>query len=95
MESLLNNHPQNLSLNDLVLKPSIRHITIVQWVSYLYLSRSRTLGRGTFFSGGTATKLYGSRSRNGVDAIQLELNRQGLRAASADRERLPKPLLKY
>ena len=43
-----------------------------------------------FFSGGTNTKEYGSKHQNGVDAIQIELNRDGLRQNSIDRERFSK-----
>ena len=43
-----------------------------------------------FFSGGTNTKNYGSKNQNGVDAIQLELNRNGIRQDSEDRERFSK-----
>ena len=89
MESLLNNHPQNLSLNDLVFGNQALG-TLLSSSGFPAVPSSQDpapLVEEPFFSGGTNTKLYGSRSRNGVDAIQLELNRQGLRAASADRER--------
>lgn len=39
-----------------------------------------------FFSGGTNTKVYGSKTGQSIDAIQLELNRQGLRSDSNSRE---------
>lgn len=38
-----------------------------------------------YFSGGTNTKVYGSKNKKGVDAIQLELNRNGIRQQSEDR----------
>ena len=89
INSLVENHPEQLSLSDIVFGD--------QALGSMLSSRGfptvpsaqdpAPLATEPFFSGGTNTKLYGSRSLNGVDAIQLELNRQGLRETSADRER--------
>ena len=89
IHSLVESHPQNLSLNELVFG--------TQALGTLLSSRGfptvpsnqdpAPLAEEPFFSGGTNTKLYGSKSRGNVDAIQLELNRQGLRATTTDRER--------
>ncbi len=96
INSLIENHPENINLGDLLFGN-------YSLGSLLSKSGFPTVPSSTdpapipgepFFSGGTNTKKYGSKYLNGVDAIQLELNRKGLRQDSEDRERFSKVFAK-
>ena len=89
INSLVNNHPENISLNELIIGENSLG-TLLSSAGFPSVPSAQdpapNLG-DPFFSGGSNTKLYGSKTRNGVDAIQLELNRQNLRQESEDRIR--------
>lgn len=87
INSLVNNHPENISLNELIIGENSLG-TLLSSAGFPSVPSAQdpapNLG-DPFFSGGSNTKLYGSKTRSGVDAIQLELNRQNLRQESEDR----------
>lgn len=89
INSLVNNHPENISLDELIIGENSLG-TLLSSAGFPSVPSAQdpapNLG-DPFFSGGSNTKLYGSKTRNGVDAIQLELNRQNLRQESEDRIR--------
>ena len=92
INSLVNNHPENISLNELIIGENSLG-TLLSSAGFPSVPSAQdpapNLG-DPFFSGGSNTKLYGSKTRSGVDAIQLELNRQNLRQESEDRIRFSK-----
>lgn len=92
INSLVNNHPENISLNELIIGENSLG-TLLSSAGFPSVPSAQdpapNLGE-PFFSGGSNTKLYGSKTRSGVDAIQLELNRQNLRQESEDRIRFSK-----
>ena len=89
---MVNNHPENISLNELIIGENSLG-TLLSSAGFPSVPSAQdpapNLGE-PFFSGGSNTKLYGSKTRSGVDAIQLELNRQNLRQESEDRIRFSK-----
>jgi N-formylglutamate amidohydrolase len=92
INSLVNNHPENISLNELIIgENSLGSLLSSAGFPSVPSTQDPAPNLGDpFFSGGSNTKLYGSRNRSGVDAIQLELNRQNLRQESEDRIRFSK-----
>ena len=92
INSLIENHPENKKLGDLIfgdnalgsLLSKNGFPTVPSFIDRAPKSYE------PFFSGGTNTKNYGSKNQNGVDAIQLELNRNGIRQDSEDRKRFSK-----
>ncbi len=87
INSLVNNHPENISLNELIIgENSLGTLLSLAGFPSVPSAQDPAPNLGDpFFSGGSNTKLYGSKTRSGVDAIQLELNRQNLRQESEDR----------
>ncbi|MCH1417197.1 MAG: hypothetical protein L7U68_01455 [Flavobacteriaceae bacterium] len=87
INSLVNNHPKNISLNELIIgENSLGTLLSLAGFPSVPSAQDPAPNLGDpFFSGGSNTKLYGSKTRSGVDAIQLELNRQNLRQESEDR----------
>lgn len=92
INSLVKNHPENLSLNELIIgENSLGTLLGSEGFPSVPSAQDPAPNLGEpFFSGGPNTKLYGSKTRSGVDAIQLELNRQNLRQESEDRIRFSK-----
>lgn len=87
INSLIENHPANQNLNNLIFgEQALGTLLATRGFPTVPSSQDRAPNQGDpFFSGGTNTKLYGSNTRNGVDAIQIELNQQRLRFESQDR----------
>ena len=96
INSLIENHPENKNLGDLLFGDNaLGSLLSKNGFPTVPSSTDRAPKSGEpFFSGGTNTKNYGSKYQNGVDAIQLELNRNGLRQDSEDRERFSKVFAK-
>jgi hypothetical protein len=96
INSLIENHPENKKLGDLLFGDySLGSLLSKNGFPTVPSSTDRApLSGEPFFSGGTNTKEYGSKHQNGVDAIQLELNRNGLRQDSENRERFSKVFAK-
>ena len=96
INSLIENHPENKKLGDLLFGDNaLGSLLSKNGFPTVPSSIDRAPKSGEpFFSGGTNTKNYGSKYLNGVDAIQLELNRNGLRQDSEDRERFSKVFAK-
>mgnify|MGYP001194889591 CR=1 FL=1 len=96
INSLIENHPENKKLSDLLFGDNaLGSLLSKNGFPTVPSSTDRAPKSGEpFFSGGTNTKNYGSKYQNGVDAIQLELNRNGLRQDSEDRERFSKVFAK-
>ena len=96
INSLIENHPENKKLGDLLFGDNaLGSLLSKNGFPTVPSSIDRAPKSGEpFFSGGTNTKNYGSKYQNGVDAIQLELNRNGLRQDSEDRERFSKVFAK-
>ena len=96
INSLIENHPENKKLGDLLFGDNaLGSLLSKNGFPTVPSSTDRAPRSGEpFFSGGTNTKNYGSKYQNGVDAIQLELNRNGLRQDSQDRERFSKVFAK-
>ncbi len=92
INSLIENHPKNKSLNELLFGDNaLGSLLSNNGFPTVPSSTDQAPKSGEpFFSGGTNTKEYGSKHQKGVDAIQLELNRNGLRQESEDRERFSK-----
>ena len=92
INSLIENHPKNESLNELLFGDNaLGSLLSNNGFPTVPSSTDQAPKSGEpFFSGGTNTKEYGSKHQKGVDAIQLELNRNGLRQESEDRERFSK-----
>ena len=92
INSLIENHPENKQLGDLIFGDNALG-TLLSKNGFPTVPSSIDRApehNEPFFSGGTNTKNYGSKSQNGVDAIQLELNRNGIRQDIQDRERFSK-----
>lgn len=89
IRSLLNNHPVGISLNEVIVGENSLGTRLEEngFPTVPSANDPAPNQNDPFFSGGTNTKLYGSKSSVGVDAIQLELNRHGLRSESDDRSR--------
>lgn len=88
IQSMIENHPEKLSLLALL---SGQHSlgTLLSIAGYPTVPSNEDpapLKGDPFFSGGTNTQRYGSKNRAGVDAIQIELNRQYIRETPGDRE---------
>ena len=96
INSLIENHPENKKLGDLLFGDNaLGSLLSKNGFPTVPSSTDRAPKSGEpFFSGGTNTKNYGSKYQSGVDAIQLELNRTGLRQDSEDRERFSKVFAK-
>ncbi|MEC8599806.1 MAG: hypothetical protein VXY15_05610 [Bacteroidota bacterium] len=96
ISSLIANHPANKKLVDLLFgESSLGTLLSKNGFPAVPSSKDRAPRSGEqFFSGGTITKEYGSKYQNGVDAIQIEMNRNGLRQDSGDRERFSKVFAK-
>ena len=92
ISSLIENHPKNKQLGDLLFgDDALGSLLSKNGFPTVPSSTDRAPKSGEpFFSGGTNTREYGSKYQNGVDAIQLELNRNGLRQDNEDRERFSK-----
>lgn len=88
IQSMIANHPDKLSLLEL-LRGQHSLGTLLSMAGYPSVPSidDPAPSKGDpFFSGGTITQRYGSKNRAGVDAIQIELNRQNVRETSSDRE---------
>ncbi|MGB2050402.1 MAG: hypothetical protein ACPHTG_05535, partial [Flavobacteriaceae bacterium] len=85
----LENHPQNMELEDLLTGPMALGTLLEEagFPSVPSASDTAPAPGDLFFSGGYNTQTYGSKDQGMIDAIQLELNRQGLRSESLDRQR--------
>ena len=96
INSLIENHPENKKLGDLLFgDDALGSLLSKNGFPSVPSSTEHAPQSGEpFFSGGTNTKNYGSKYQNGVDAIQLELNRNGVRQNSEDRERFSKVFAK-
>ena len=96
ISSLIENHPKNKQLGDLLFgETALGSLLSKNGFPTVPSSIDRAPKSGEpFFSGGTNTRKYGSKYQNGVDAIQLELNRNGLRQDSEDRERFSRVFAK-
>ena len=89
IESLINQHPHHITLEE-VIHGSRSLGTLLAENGFPSVPSSFDPAPAMddpFFSGGTNTKVYGSKSAQHVDAIQLELNREGLRNDIVERER--------
>lgn len=88
INSLIENHPEGLMLSDLI-SGKFALGTMLDSIGYPSVpSENNPLpGNVPYFSGGYITKQYGSSSSSAIDAIQLELNRYGIREESEDRKR--------
>jgi N-formylglutamate amidohydrolase len=88
IKSLVSNHPENQTLNQILLGPnSLGTLLTAQGFPAVPSEQDPAPNVGDpFFSGGANTKNYGSRDGGKIDAIQLELNRQGLRQESENRQ---------
>jgi len=95
INSLVDNHPEGLMLNDLI-SGKFALGTMLDSIGYPSVpSRNNPFpGNDPFFSGGYITKQYGSSSSSAIDAIQLELNRYGIREESEDRKRFSESFAK-
>ena len=96
ISSLIENHPENKELGDLLFGDNALG-SLLSKNGFPTVPSSTDLAPKSgepFFSGGTNTKEYGSKHQNGVDAIQLELNRNGLRQHIEDREKFSKVFAK-
>lgn len=89
IRSLWINHPLGISLNEVIVGENSLGTRLEEngFPTVPSANDPAPNQNDPFFSGGTITKLYGSKSSVGVDAIQLELNRHGLRSESDDRSR--------
>ena len=88
----LENHPQKMELEDLLTGPMALG-TLLEKAGFPAVpsaSDTAPAAGDLFFSGGHNTRIHGSRDQGMIDAIQLELNREGLRNESADRMRFAK-----
>ncbi|CAI8256498.1 MAG: Uncharacterised protein [Flavobacteriaceae bacterium] len=85
----LENHPQNMELEDLLTGPRALGTLLEEagFPSVPSASDTAPAPGDLFFSGGHNTQTHGSRDQGMIDAIQLELNREGLRNESANRQR--------
>ena len=96
INSLIENHPKNKGLNELLFGDNALGSLLSNngFPTVPSFTDQAPRSGEPFFSGGTNTKEYGSKHQEGVDAIQLELNRNGLRQDSEDRERFSKVFTK-
>lgn len=84
----LENHPQNMELEDLLTGPMALG-TLLEDAGFPSVPSAYDTAPASgdlFFSGGYNTRTYGSKEKGMIDAIQLELNREGLRNESEDRQ---------
>ena len=88
IKSLVSNHPENQPLDQILLgRNSLGTLLTSQGFPAVPSEQDPAPNVGDpFFSGGTNTKNYGSRDGGKIDAIQMELNRQGLRQDSENRQ---------
>lgn len=80
-------HPQGNSLSDLLIGPQALG-SLLSAQGFLAIPAEGDIAPNegdAFFSGGYITQVYGSREGGRIDAIQLELNRQGLRDTNENR----------
>ena len=89
IDGLLANHPYDQSLDALIFGTESLG-TLLSNKGFPALPSQHDpapLEGQPFFSGGSNTKIYGSSKGGKIDAIQIELNRLGVRETSQDRER--------
>jgi hypothetical protein len=89
IKNLISNHPKQTSFQQLLVgENSLGTLLSEQdFAAVPSQSDQAPLESQLFFSGGHNTINYGSRDSGTIDAIQVELNRAGLRAESDDRQR--------
>ena len=89
IKNLISNHPNQTSFQQLLVgENSLGTLLSEQdFAAVPSQSDQAPLESQFFFSGGHNTINYGSRYSGTIDAIQVELNRAGLRAESDDRQR--------
>jgi N-formylglutamate amidohydrolase len=89
IKNLISNHPNQTSFQQLLVgENSLGTLLSEQdFAAVPSQSDQAPLESQLFFSGGHNTINYGSRDSGTIDAIQVELNRVGLRAESDDRQR--------
>jgi hypothetical protein len=89
IKNLISNHPNQTSFQQLLVgENSLGTLLSEQdFAAVPSQSDQAPLESQLFFSGGHNTINYGSRDSGTIDAIQVELNRAGLRAESDDRQR--------
>lgn len=88
IKSLVLNHPENQTLDQVLFgRNSLGTLLSDRGFPAVPSEQDPAPNIGDpFFSGGTNTKSYGSRGGGKIDAVQLELNRQGLRQEGDDRQ---------
>ena len=89
IKNLIANHPEGYNIAELIMGSNSLGSLLSEkgFDSVPSQSDQAPLESQIFFSGGHNTINYGSRDSGTIDAIQVELNREGLRAASEDRQR--------
>ncbi len=96
IKSLINNNQKGFTLSDLLRGPNSLGAYLTQEGYPTVPSpndRAPLVGDG-FFSGGHNTSIYGSKNGDNIDAIQIELNKIGLRDTTENREKLTLSLAK-
>ena len=89
IKSLISNNPQQVNFEQLIIGDNSLG-TLLEFKGFDAVpsnSDQAPLEHQLFFSGGHNTINYGSRDSGSIDAIQVELNREGLRSEIEDRER--------
>ena len=89
IKSLISNNPQQVNFEQLIIGDNSLG-TLLEFKGFDAVpsnSDQAPLENQLFFSGGHNTINYGSRDSGSIDAIQVELNREGLRSEIEDRER--------
>ena len=89
IDGLLANHPRNQPLDSLIFGTESLG-TLLSNSGFPATPSQQDpapLEGQPFFSGGSNTKNYGSSEGGQIDAVQIEMNRKGLRQTSQDRER--------
>lgn len=87
IKNLLNNHPNNLNFTDL-LSGEFSMGSYLNEKGYASVPSEEDIAPKEgelYFSGGFNTATYGSRDGGSVDAIQIELNMEGVRDSSENR----------
>ena len=89
IKNLISNHPKQTSFQQLLVgENSLGTLLSEQdFAAVPSQSDQAPLESQLFFSGGHNTINYGSRDSGSIDAIQVELNREGLRSEIEDRQR--------